>query len=84
MKTIQISTALSHKYLGSGYVLAGMLDGEIVDFIYLSEIDDSFAGCIDDAVRLLDDPKIEGAVRKMQMRGDVVVGMLSAWEFTAL
>jgi len=93
METYKIPESLESKYHGSGWALAAVVDGELVDIRYVRDV----------ASQAVSDQVEEGAshgqfflktwletadaapvVRELQALGDVAVGMCSCWEFVVL
>ena len=81
MNVYKVQDALANKYHGSGHALAAVLNGELVDIIYLEDVLPNFDGNIKVAI---DSPALGPTVRSLQVLGKVSVGMLSSWEFVEL
>ena len=84
MTTIyKIPEALAGKYHGAGYALASITGGQLIDLIYLGSVLDDFDPDADLAAAI-DDPRLAPAVRRLQVSGEVSIGMCSCWEFVVL
>jgi len=91
MRVIKVPAQLAPKYRGTGYALAAITGGQLIDFRYVHDV---APATVADA---LDGPhaaffvrnwigtvEAEPILRELQVLGEVSVGMLSAWEFIEL
>lgn len=81
MKIFKITENLYDKYHGMGYAIGAAVDGKLIDFKYLRDIDDQFDDEFDSVSNFVEDDKVGPTVRYMQSLGDVYVGMCSCYEF---
>jgi hypothetical protein len=84
MNVFPIPEALASKYHGAGYALAAVLEGSVIDLVYLREALPDFGEERQDALAAIDDPRIAPTVRRLQALGQVSIGMCSGWEFVEL
>lgn len=84
MRVFKIPAALASQYKGSGWALAAIRDGAVVEIIYLRDIlpceefEDSDGKFIPSAIM---DTRVGVASKKLDSVGAVSIGMLSAVEF---
>lgn len=81
MKSYPIPKTLGHKYHGSGHALAAVIDGQLVDIIYVRDVLPKFDGNI---MAVLKNKKLGRASRYLSALGSVSVGMVSNGEFVEL
>lgn len=80
---IPIPTTLSDRYRGSGYAIAMIRDGQIIDLRYMRDIIGRDGA--DDAA--INDHRVGAEIlllRAAHPGADVHVGMCSCWEFNKL
>jgi hypothetical protein len=82
MTAYPIPKELAGAYHGAGHALAAITNGQLIRFVYLSDVLPDF-----DPTRLesaVTDNRLTPTVRELQALGLVSVGMLSGREFTEL
>lgn len=85
MNIFPIPEALAEKYKGSGPALASIdTEGNVVDIRYIRDIVPTFDDEVASVSDVVSDPRIGSASLDMNKRGEVSIGMLSAWEFCEL
>ena len=86
MQVFKIGDSLESKYRGAGHALAAVTGGQLVDVRYLSDVlpDYDDGEGIARLANALDDDRLGPTVRELQALGEVVVGMVSCWEFVVL
>lgn len=94
METYPIPETLEPKYRGSGWALAAVVGGQLVDIRYVRDV---ASQAVSDQVEeggsqhaqfflslWISTQEAGPVVRELQALGDVVVGMCSCWEFVVL
>ncbi len=75
------------KYQGVGVAVASIFGGQVVDLVYVHDV---FAGIDwldedeDKLKTLLDDPRLEPTVRRLQATGEVSIGFCEGYKFAEL
>lgn len=84
MQVFKIDGAMESKYHGSGYAMASVTGGKIVNLIYLRDVIEEFDEERDSLPAILNDDRLGPSVRLLQSTGEVFVGMCSCYEFVEL
>lgn len=84
INVFKVPDALAKKYHGEGRGLAAIVDGQLVDIVYLSDLMPDFVGERADVVTAITSAAIAPTVRRLQALGSVHMGILSCWEFVEL
>lgn len=93
MRVFKVTDALAPKYRGTGYALAAIAGGQLVDIRYLrdfgqfeiiDQIEDSGPHAGFFFKQWLNTSDAAPTVRELQAIGEVSAGILSAWEFCEL
>lgn len=86
MKAYQVREGLASQYHGAGHALAAVAGGALVRIVYLHDVLPGYDGALEpaDLRKAINLPQLSSTVRELQALGQVLVGMLSCWEFTEL
>lgn len=82
MTVYKINDTLASKYHGSGHALVAVTGGQVVDLVYLKDVLPDFEP--DRLQTAINDERLAPTVRRLQVLGDLSIGMLSCWEFVKL
>lgn len=84
MRVFKVPEALAAKYHGTGFALAAITGGQLIDIKYLADVFPDRDIQHHELPKILNDEALGPTVRELHALGEVSVGMLSSWEFCEL
>ena len=82
MAIYPIPDTLESIYHGTDRALAAIKDGQLIDFIYMTDV---LKDCDDpDTDQHITDARLAPTIDHLRSIGELSIGMVSCWEFTEL